>query len=93
MLRKAIKHVDDSSFHLAVEPAATALQQAKVDWSCQQVNILAFDKCEELVQECFPSGDFNIHSFVSISSDICHSYHSISEIECHDKLLIHCIKL
>ena len=84
MLRKALKHGDDSSFHLAV-------QQAKVDWSCQQVNILAFDKCEELIQECFPSGDFNIHSFVSISSDICHSYHSISEIGCHDKLLIYCI--
>ena len=91
MLRKALKHVvDDSSFHLAIEPAATALQQAKyvVDWSYQQVNISAFDKFEELVQECFLSSDFNSHSFVSIWSDICRSYHSISEIECHDKLLI-----
>ena len=30
MLKNAIQHViDDSSFHLKVEPAATALQQAK----------------------------------------------------------------
>ena len=51
----------------AIEPAATALQQAKcvVDWSCQQVNISAFDKFEELIQECFPSSDFSSHSFES----------------------------
>ena len=84
MLRKALQHVvDDSSFHLAVEPAATALQQAKcvLDWGCLQVNTSAFEGFEEeLVQElsaCFPSGDFNRRSFMTIHSDICCSYRSI----------------
>ena len=84
MLRKALQHlIDDRSFHLAVEPAATALQQANcvLDWGCQQANTSAFKGFEkELVQElsvCFPSGDVSKHSFVTIRSDICRSYHSI----------------
>ena len=54
MLRKALQHlIDDRSFHLAVEPAATALQaNCVLDWGCQQANTSAFKGFEkELVQE------------------------------------------
>ena len=55
MLKNAIQHVvDDSSFHLKVEPAATALQQAKYvpEWSGKDENRLIFEALEErLVKE------------------------------------------
>ena len=39
MLKRAIQHVaDDSSFHISVEPAITALQQANamLEWVCKK---------------------------------------------------------
>ena len=70
MLKNAIQHViDDSSFHLKVEPAATALQQAKymymyvAEWSGKDENRLIFEAFEErLVKElmgCLPSDPTN----------------------------------
>ena len=52
MLKNAIQHVvDDSSFHLKVEPAATSLQQAKyvAEWSGKDENRFIFE--ERLVKE------------------------------------------
>ena len=86
MLKNAIQHVvDDSSFHLKVEPAATALQQAKyvAEWSGKDENRLIFEAFEErLVKElkgCLPSDptNSNARSFVSFRSDICRNYHSL----------------
>ena len=55
MLKSTIQHViDDSSFHLKVEPAATALQQAKyvAEWSGKDENRLIFEAFEKrLVKE------------------------------------------
>ena len=84
MLKNAIQHVvDDSSFHLKVEPAA--LQQAKyvAEWSGKDENRLIFEAFEErLVKElkgCLPSDptNSNARSFVSFRSDICRNYHSL----------------
>ena len=50
MLKNAIQHViDDSSFHLKVEAAATALQLAKyvAEWSGKDENRLIFEAFEE----------------------------------------------
>ena len=55
MLKNAIQHViDDSSFHLKVEPGATALLQAKyvAEWSGKDENRHIFKAFEErLVKE------------------------------------------
>ena len=67
MLRKALQHlIDDRSFHLAVEPAATALQQANcvLDWGCQQANTSAFKRknwCKNLVCVFHQGMSVNIH--------------------------------
>ena len=83
MLRKAIQRVvDDSSFHLPVEPAATALQQAKcvLDWGSKQENARVFEEFEEkLLQELkssIPSALSDSYSFVTARSDMCCSYHT-----------------
>ena len=74
MLKNAIQHViDDSSFHLKVEPA---VQQA----SGKDENRLIFEAL--LVKElkgCLPSDPTNLNarSFVSFRSDICRNYHSL----------------
>ena len=86
MLKNAIQHIiDDSSFHLLVEPAATALQQAKyvAEWSSKDENIPIFEVFEErLMKElkgCLPSDatSLNARSFVSFRADICRNYHSL----------------
>ena len=84
MLRKALQHIiDDSSFHIPVEPAATALQQAKsvLEWGCQESQALAVGGFEErLVQELgtiFPTGFVDTRSFVTARFDICRHYHTL----------------
>ena len=84
MLRKAIQHViDDSSFHLPVEPAATALRQAKtiLDWGTHQQNRSVFEGFEEkLVLElsaALPSSCVDARSFLTVRSDMCRSYHDV----------------
>ena len=75
--------IDDSSFHLPVEPAATALQQAKsvLEWGSQQENTPIFEGFEEiLVQELnttLPTGSLDARSFLTARSDMCRSYHKL----------------
>lgn len=86
MLTRAIQRVvDDPSYHLNVEPAATALRQARciAEWSTQEENKAAFDDFEaRLVQElggCVPSVSTtsSVRSFGTIRADICRNYHSL----------------
>ena len=84
MLKKSVQHViDDSSFHINVEPAATALQQAKsvMEWGSKQENEALFKEFEDqLVLElntCFPSGSLDVRSLRTIRSDMCRQYHKV----------------
>ena len=55
MLKNTIQHViDDSSFHLKVEPAAIALQQAKyvAEWSGKDENRLILERLVKELKGC-----------------------------------------
>ena len=86
MLKSAIHNViNDTSFHLKVEAAATALQQARcvAEWSGKEENEPIFEEFEKrLLDElktCLPpnAASSGARSFGSIRSDICRNYHRV----------------
>ena len=85
MLRRAIQQViDDPSFHLNIEPAATALRQARciAEWSRQDENKTIFDEFESRLAEklkgCVQhvTSISSVKSFGSVRAEICRNYHS-----------------
>ena len=84
MLRRAVEHVvSDSSFQFPVEPAATALQQAKsvLEWVSLQENAVELLRFEESLlgelKSTVPSCVSDSRSFVTARSDMCRSYHNV----------------
>ena len=86
MLKCAIQQVvDDPSYHLKVEPRATALRQARciAEWSTQEENNAAFNEFEaRLLEElwnCVPrvTTTSSVRSFGTVRTDICRNYHSL----------------
>ena len=82
MLKRAIQQViDDDSYHLNVEPAATALRQAKciAEWSNQEENTAILNEFETYVVKelkgCVPHVA-NISSVKSFGST-CRNYHCL----------------
>ena len=83
MLKHAIEQVmDDPSYHLNVEPAATALRQARCvhNWSTQEENKIIFDEFEARVvkelRSCVPCvAAVGVRLFGNIRADICRKYH------------------
>ena len=77
MLRRAVVHVvSDSSFQFPVEPAATALQQAKsvLEWVSLQENAVELLRFEESLlgelKSTVPSCVSDSRSFVTARSDM-----------------------
>ena len=82
MLKHAIERViDDPSYHLNVEPATAALQQAKCvhSWSTQEGNKKMFDDFEvrmvEELRSCVPCVPVRVKSFINVRTEICRKYH------------------
>jgi len=76
MLRAIESVVKDESFHLPVEPATTALAQAKavLEWSSQPSNHHALNSFEKQIeaelQTCLPTGRVAVRSFQSKKEDM-----------------------
>ena len=75
MLKKAVQHViDDSSLHIGVEPAATALQQAKaiMEWGSKQENESLFKNLEDRLllelNTCLPSESLDAQSLPELNT-------------------------
>ena len=84
MLKKAVEHIiKDDSFHLPLEPAATALRIAKavIRWSSQEENKLLYYSFEkkiiEYLQTCLPNGCQNRRSFQTQKVDLWRAYHQV----------------
>ena len=86
MLKRAIQRViDDASYQLNVEPAATALRQASyiAEWITHDENKAIFDEFEtrlvEKFKSCVPTCTTisSVRSFGSVRADICRNYHSL----------------
>ena len=86
MLKFAIERViDDPSFHLNVEPASSALRQARCihDWSTKEENKANFGAFEarlvENLRSCVPcvAASSSVRSFGNVRTDICRNYHSL----------------
>ena len=84
MLQSAVEHVvKDDSFHLPLEPAATALRLAKavMDWSSREENKLIYHVFEEKVgaelQTCLPKVFQNLRSFQTQKVELWRAYHEL----------------
>ena len=82
MLRGAIEHiVSDPSFHIPVEPAATALSTARsvLEWVSQEENQTIFsafeDKITSELSGCIGVSPEDAQSFRTKKLELCRSYH------------------
>ena len=87
MLKAIEELLSDESFHIPLEPAATAFRQGTCvfQWASEASNRQAFETFEAAIssalQTCLPEGTSNIRSFQTERVDLWRAYHSVRTSE------------